>query len=193
MITTRRKYWLHISSTDQAKPQVNTEVSPQTARNFGLGDSKPRSTGVGDGRLHDRVDRVVHGRRTRSAGPRSRRRCNKVESGGNTSSRWSDSGHWVHRPRAAWSIPLATIGDCLGSELDQLDLGVVQSVRWGTARGGANQTAAQRYELLGRNNEFDRLHPVGQIHQHPPVQVQRARLVSCFPEPPEKDIEPVSY
>jgi len=69
-----------------------------------LGDLKPRSTGVGDGRLQDRVDRVVHGRRTRSAGSRSRRRCNKVESGGDTSSRWSDSGHWVHRPRAAWSI-----------------------------------------------------------------------------------------
>src|SRR5665811_539071 len=28
--------WLHISSTNQAKPQVNTAVSPQTARNFGL-------------------------------------------------------------------------------------------------------------------------------------------------------------
>src|SRR5664280_484912 len=35
-MSTRRKYWLHISSTNQAKPQVNTAVSPQTARNFGL-------------------------------------------------------------------------------------------------------------------------------------------------------------
>ena len=60
----------------------------------------------------------------------------------------------------------ATIGDCLGSELgqlwaellkerfDQLDLGVVQGVRWGSAPGGANQTAAQGYEFLGRNDEF---------------------------------------
>src|SRR5665811_133047 len=36
-MTTRRKYWLHISSTDQATSQVNTAVSRQTARNFGLG------------------------------------------------------------------------------------------------------------------------------------------------------------
>ena len=35
-MTTRRKYWLHISSTDQATSQVNTAVSRQTARNFGL-------------------------------------------------------------------------------------------------------------------------------------------------------------
>src|ERR1035437_1680846 len=36
-MTTRRKYWLHISSTNQATSQVNTASSPQTARNFGLG------------------------------------------------------------------------------------------------------------------------------------------------------------
>src|SRR5665647_2690190 len=36
-MTTRRKYWLHISSTNQATSQVNTAASPQTARNFGLG------------------------------------------------------------------------------------------------------------------------------------------------------------
>src|SRR5665811_233432 len=35
-MTTRRKYWLHISSTNQATSQVNAAVSPQTARNFGL-------------------------------------------------------------------------------------------------------------------------------------------------------------
>jgi len=35
-MTTRRKYWLHISSTNQATSQVNTAASPQTARNFGL-------------------------------------------------------------------------------------------------------------------------------------------------------------
>src|SRR5450759_1683722 len=35
-MTTRPKYWLHISSTNQATSQVNTAVSPQTARNFGL-------------------------------------------------------------------------------------------------------------------------------------------------------------
>src|ERR1019366_6380787 len=35
-MTTRLKYWLHISSANQATPQVNTAVSPQTARNFGL-------------------------------------------------------------------------------------------------------------------------------------------------------------
>src|SRR5450759_1096749 len=35
-MTTRRKYWLHISSTNQATSQVNTASSPQTARNFGL-------------------------------------------------------------------------------------------------------------------------------------------------------------
>src|SRR5664280_2170462 len=35
-MSTRRKYWLHISSTNQATSQVNTAVSPQTARNFGL-------------------------------------------------------------------------------------------------------------------------------------------------------------
>src|SRR5664280_3123851 len=45
MITTRRKYWLHISSTNQAKPQVNTEVSPQNARNFGLGRSAEGADG----------------------------------------------------------------------------------------------------------------------------------------------------
>jgi hypothetical protein len=37
-MTTRRKYWLHISSTNQATSQVNTAASPQTARNFGLAD-----------------------------------------------------------------------------------------------------------------------------------------------------------
>jgi hypothetical protein len=37
-MTTRRKYWLHISSTNQATSQVNTAASPQTARNFGLVD-----------------------------------------------------------------------------------------------------------------------------------------------------------
>src|SRR5674476_288822 len=35
-MTTRRKYWLHISSTNQATSQVNTASSPQTARNFGI-------------------------------------------------------------------------------------------------------------------------------------------------------------
>src|ERR1019366_1034518 len=35
-MTTRPKYWLHISSTNQATSQVNTAVSPQTPRNFGL-------------------------------------------------------------------------------------------------------------------------------------------------------------
>src|ERR1035437_1961116 len=35
-MTTRRKYWLHISSTNQATSQVSTASSPQTARNFGL-------------------------------------------------------------------------------------------------------------------------------------------------------------
>src|SRR5664280_124566 len=47
MITTRRKYWLHISSTNQAKPQVNTEVSPQNARNFGLGRGRFPHQGKG--------------------------------------------------------------------------------------------------------------------------------------------------
>src|SRR5674476_1641497 len=35
-MSTRRKYWLHTSSTSQATAQVSTAVSPQTARNFGL-------------------------------------------------------------------------------------------------------------------------------------------------------------
>jgi hypothetical protein len=39
-MTTRPKYWLHISSTNQATSQVNTAVSPQTARNFGLVETK---------------------------------------------------------------------------------------------------------------------------------------------------------
>src|ERR1039458_4743225 len=38
-MTTRPKYWLHISSTNQATSQVNTAVSRQTARNFGLDPS----------------------------------------------------------------------------------------------------------------------------------------------------------
>src|SRR5450759_254898 len=39
-MTTRRKYWLHISSTNQATSQVNTASSPQTARNFGLAEGQ---------------------------------------------------------------------------------------------------------------------------------------------------------
>src|SRR5450759_1143976 len=39
-MTTRHKYWLHISSTNQATSQVNTASSPQTARNFGLGTAE---------------------------------------------------------------------------------------------------------------------------------------------------------
>src|SRR5665647_515154 len=41
-MTTRRKYWLHISSTDQATSQVSTASSPQTARNFGLKEDPHR-------------------------------------------------------------------------------------------------------------------------------------------------------
>ena len=45
-MTTRPKYWLHISSTNQATSQVNTAVSPQTARNFGLADPQTRRRGM---------------------------------------------------------------------------------------------------------------------------------------------------
>src|SRR5674476_109667 len=44
-MTTRRKYWLHISSTDQETSQVNTAVSRQTARNFGLARPSPWTSG----------------------------------------------------------------------------------------------------------------------------------------------------
>src|ERR1035437_10523081 len=43
-MTTRRKYWLHISSTNQATSQVSTAASPQTARNFGLVGGSPGSS-----------------------------------------------------------------------------------------------------------------------------------------------------
>src|ERR1019366_7443565 len=46
-MTTRHKYWLHISSTNQATSQVNTAVSPQTARNFGLA-VRPSPVGRGE-------------------------------------------------------------------------------------------------------------------------------------------------
>src|SRR5665647_1156168 len=48
-MTTRRKYWLHISSTNQATSQVNTAASPQTARNFGLEREGPVRSAVARG------------------------------------------------------------------------------------------------------------------------------------------------
>src|SRR5674476_1020158 len=58
-MSTRRKYWLHISSTSQATAQVSTAVSPQTARNFGLVLGRGEEFKLDVVRIPEHEDRAV--------------------------------------------------------------------------------------------------------------------------------------
>jgi hypothetical protein len=84
-MTTRPKYWLHISSTNQATSQVNTAVSPQTARNFGL-----------DGTDQYEHERIAYGAQDPSPSG-SPRGCGSVS--GQTCCRRCDASSAVRAPR----------------------------------------------------------------------------------------------
>src|SRR5665811_181900 len=77
-MTTRRKYWLHISSTNQATSQVSTASSPQTARNFGLagGHRQPDSVLLHSGARN--VDRHVQDCRTAWLGTLGEGKCRRI-------------------------------------------------------------------------------------------------------------------